>query len=111
MRYSREQKAEITRRRMVDELRKDLQEICRIAGSKLLYKLNNGQVALIKRDMYELRNLMVDCVANRPAFPNTTNLSRAEPPLLKRIKKNVAKKAEPPAAELSGNNADRPAPP
>jgi hypothetical protein len=78
---------------MVDELRKDLQEICRIAGSALLYKLNNGQVSLIKRETYRLRNLMVDCVANRPAFPNTTNLSRAEPPLLKKIKKRV----EPPA--------------
>lgn len=81
---------------MLLEVREDLQKITIVTMSKKIDYLNNGQMALIRREMARMRALVEDCCAYT-VVPNAEPPATANPsphkrgPLLKRVKNRAGK--------------------
>lgn len=84
---------------MLLEIREDLQQLTVATMSRKMDYLNNGQLALIKREMFRLRALVEDCCAYAVA-PNTEPTATASPqpirrgPLLKQVRNRASKKRD-----------------
>lgn len=83
---------------MLLEIREDLQQLTVATMSRKMDYLNNGQLALIKREMFRLRALVEDCCAYA-VVPNAepTATPAAAPrrgPLLKQVRNRASKKRD-----------------
>lgn len=83
---------------MLLEVREDLQQLTVATMSRKIDYLNNGQMALIKREMFRLRALVEDCCAYA-VVPNAepTAAASSSPhkrgPLLKQVRNRASKAA------------------
>jgi hypothetical protein len=83
---------------MLLEVRDDLQQLTVATLSRKMDFLNNGQMALIKRDMFRLRMFVEDCCADA-VVPNTEPSATPTPsphkrgPLLKQVRNRASKAA------------------
>lgn len=77
---SREERAAVTRARMLAEIRRDLRQLCGDTFAKQMPQLDSGQMALIRREVAKVRDLINDCCAHVPAP------EKPAAPLLKKVK-------------------------
>jgi carbon storage regulator CsrA len=77
---SREERAAATRERMLAEIRRDLRQICGNTFAQQMPQLNSGQMALIRREVARVRDLISDCCATVPAP------EKPAAPLLRKVK-------------------------
>ena len=83
---------------MLLEVREDLQQLTVATMSRKIDYLNNGQMALIRREMARMRALVEDCCAYA-VVPGTEPTAVASPsphkrgPLLKQVRNRASKTA------------------